>query len=419
MQVEQTQAAPATPSAASAPAPTSVSAPDAFGAALNEARESLAAREKAAEAHDDEVFDTSDTDAAAESAGDAQGASAAPGQPAQAAQAVQEPPKALEPPSYWSRERKEAFKYQPRETQEAWLAADPEPHARWDAETKEAFAKLPREAKELFLSRVTNVERGFNQKLQGLAAERKLAEEIRSAIPPHIRQYMTEKQLSEPQVFATLLKLQQESMQDPAGYLRRFVTQNKLNPAEIFGPEVPQPGAPLPVDVIRSHPEYVQLYNEFAAMQRAVQEDRARQAEAESRRVAAEYETIVSKTDGDGNPLYPYIRLLADPMARIIEEDPEQFGSMGTSEKFATAYALALEQFPELQPVKRTAVPKPADVPAPDAHTLAEQKRQEQLTKAITPKPRASTPPVNGSASTGDPLEDALRGASRQLGLTR
>ena len=141
-------------------------------------------------------------------------------------------------------------------------------------------------------------------------------------------------------------------------------------------------------------------------------------AEAESRRFQAEYEQVVQQTDGDGKPLYPYIRLLADPMARIIESESEHFSSMTTAEKLATAYALALEEFPELMPLKRTAVPPKADVPAvKDAHTAAEERRQESVEKALTPKPRAPTPSPKANGSSGDPLDDALRAASRQLGM--
>ena len=53
---------------------------------------------------------------------------------------------ALEPRSYWSRERKEAFRYQPKFVQQEWLDEEPAPNARWSDATKEAFAKLPREA---------------------------------------------------------------------------------------------------------------------------------------------------------------------------------------------------------------------------------------------------------------------------------
>lgn len=412
MSLEQSAAPAATPSAvqSEAPAPNPNHVPenrsgqtDPFTQAFNKAQDDLGAREREAEAKAAEVDESEESTE-------------------QEPEAPQTPPTkvTLEPPAYWSRERKEAFKYQPRHVQEAWLAEDPQPNSRWSAEIKEAFGKLPREAKELYLTQVADIERGANAKLQANAADRKFAEEVRAVVPQHLREYMTQKQLSEPQVFAHLLNLQQQSMQDPAGYVRNFVQNNKLNPSEIFGVEIPQPGAPLPVEAIRSHPEYQQIQQQFNALRAEIERERAQRAEQEQARLNAEFEQIVTETDGDGNPLYPYIRLLADPMARLFETDSELFSSMSTKEKFATAYRMALEQFPELSTIKRTAEPKPADVPTKDAHTAAAEKRQEILERAITPKPRVPTPPPpKANGKTGDPFEDAYNAASRKLGLAR
>ncbi|HEX5005855.1 MAG TPA: hypothetical protein VFV70_02010 [Hyphomonadaceae bacterium] len=345
-----------------------------------------------------------------------------PAQEQPAAAAVQPAQKAtLEPPSYWSKERKEAFRYQPRHVQEEWLGEDPTPSSRWSAEIQEAFNKLPtREAKELYLTQITDIERGVHQKFQSLAAERKLAEDIRAAVPPHVRTYMDQKGLNEAQVLGTLLNLQQQSMQDPAGYIRRFVENNKLNPAELFGIEARPSNEPPSLDVIRSHPEYQQIATQFDALRREVQQERTQRAEEENRRLAAEFEQIVQDRDGDGEPLYPYIRLLADPMARILDSDPERFSSMATRDRFATAYRMALEEFPELKPLKRPAVPPPADEQVvKDAHAVEEEKRAGNLERAITPKPRSPLPMPQGPGKTGDPLEDALNAATRKLGLTR
>ncbi len=394
MSLEQSAAPVAAPSAApSAPAaPTSnhvnenrTGQTDHFTKLFNEAQDEIGTREREEEAASRASESETPPDAtgqtpAAEGQTDAVAAPAAPAKVT------------LEPPAYWSRERKEAFKYQPRHVQEAWLGEDPTPNARWSTEDKEAFSKLPRDAKELFLTRMTNVERGFNEKLQQNAAERKFAEEIRAVVPAHLREYMTAKELSEPQVFAHLLTLQQQSMQDPAAYVRSFVQNNKLNPTEVFGVEVPQPGAPLPPETVRSHPEYQRVHQELTALRADVEKDRATRAEQEQARLSAEFEQIVTETDGEGSPLYPYIRLLADPMARLFETDSDLFGSMSTKEKFSTAYRMALEQFPELSTLKRTATPPPADVPVKDAHTIAEEKRAENLERALTPKPRTPTP---------------------------
>mgnify|MGYP000929529662 CR=1 FL=1 len=427
MDMQPASAPPTTPPHAPSPAPNGATPPaapaapelvnenrsghtDPFTQAFNKATNSLHAR--AQEREPEPELEPQPTESTAEAKG------AAPDRASQIPGAVQQEA-ALEPRPYWSRERKEAFRYQPKFVQQEWLDEEPAPNARWSDATKEAFAKLPREAKELYLTQIADIERGANAKLQANAAERKFAEEIRGAVPPHIRAYMTQKGLNEAQVFTTLLNLQQQSMQDPAGYVRNFVQNNRLNPAEVFGIEA-KPAEPLTMDAIRAHPEYQQLATQFDALRREVQQERAQRAEAEDRRIAAEIEQIFQDRDGDGEPLYPYIRLLADPMARILDSDPELFGSMATRDRFATAYRMALEEFPELKPLRRPVVPPPADEQVvKDAHAVEEEKRAGNLERAITPKSRTPLPPSNGAGKTGNPLDDAIRAAERKLGLTR
>jgi hypothetical protein len=430
MDMQPASAPPTTPPHAPSPAPNGATPPaapaapelvnenrsghtDPFTQAFNKATSSLHAR-----AQEREPEPEPQPKPAENGASEAKGPPPAQDRASQIPVAVQQEA-ALEPRPYWKKERQEAFRYQPKFVQQEWLDEEPAPNARWSAETKEAFGKLPREAKELYLTQMSEFERGFGQKFQSLAAERKLAEDIRAAVPPHVRAYMDQKGLSEAQVLGTLLNLQQQSMQDPAGYIRNFVQNNRLNPAEVFGIEA-KPAEPLTMDAIRTHPEYQQLATQFDALRREVQQERAHRAEEENRRLAAEFEQIVQDRDGDGEPLYPYIRLLADPMARILDSDPELFGSMATRDRFATAYRMALEEFPELKPLKRPAVPPPADEQVVmDAHAVEEEKRAGNLERAITPKPRTPMPMPQGAGKTGDPLTDAIRAAERKLGLTR
>jgi hypothetical protein len=414
--------APATTPPAETPKPGRVNenrsgSPDPFSQAFNSAMDDMDAKARKADADIDEPEEDPETAPAAEPASP----TTAPAAPQTAVEppAPETPPAPKELPKWWSKERREAYRYQPKDVQEAWLADDPEPNSRWPAEVKERFVALPREAKEVILDQLAEADRGLNQKFQALAGERKLAEEIRSAVPEHLRATMEQRGLTEPQVFAHLLALQDQSMKDPAGFIRNFVQNNRLDPAAVFGVEAQRP-EDMPPDTIRAHPEYRQLHAQFDALNRQVQAERAQRAEEESRRMEAEFEQVVQDTDGDGNPRFPYIRLLAEPMARIIESDPEPFRSMDTKSKFAAAYTQALELYPELRPVKRpTPTPPPADEPAvtTDVHAEEEAKRAETLQRAISPKSRTPLSPLPGNGKTGDPLEDALNAARRQLRL--
>ena len=329
---------------------------------------------------------------------------------------VKPDPKApREAKKYWSKSRQEAFRLQPREVQDEWLEAEPEPDGRWPTDTREAFAKLPRDAKEVVLAQLNEADRGLAQKFQALAAERRLAEDIRNAVPAPMRAHMQQRGLSEPQVFAKLLGYQHEAMTDPVGYVRRFIVQNKLNPAEVLGAAGQQNGqtGAMQADVM-SHPAVRALKAEYDALQHSIAMNREQHAQEEARRFATEFEGVTQETDGEGNSLYPYIRLLADPMARIIESDPELFSSMATKEKFATAYRLALQEFPELSPPRRTAKSPPADEQEDEpAQAELEEKRAAKLEKAITPKSRTpQTVPAKGKAE--DPLDAALEWAVKK-----
>jgi hypothetical protein len=330
-----------------------------------------------------------------------------------------EPKKTREPKKYWSEKRKDAFRFQPREVQDEWLEAEPEPNDRWTTDDKEAFSKLPREAKEIVLAQLNEAEKGVTQKFQALAAERKLAEEVRNAVPPQMRNYMQQRGLGEAQVFTKLLGYQQQAMTDPVGYVRQFIVHNKLNPADVLG--LDQNGQPTgqigaaQADVT-SHPAFQALKAENDTLHRSIAQDRAQRDQEESRRFASEFEGIIQETDGEGSSLYPYIRLLAEPMARIIEADPEHFGSMGVRERFSAAYRSALSEFPELQSPRRTATPRPADEQDDEpAQTDLEGKRAAKLEKAITPKSRTpqSAAPAKGKGS--DPLDAAIASARKQL----
>ncbi len=327
------------------------------------------------------------------------------------------PRERLEPKKYWNEKRRDAFRYQPREVQQAWLDEEPAAPERWTTEAKEQFAALPREAKEVVLSQVGEADRGYTQKFQALAAERKLAEDIRSAVPPNMRAYMQSRGMTEPQAFSRLLQLQHQATTDPIGYVRQFIQSNKLNPAEILG--VDQNGQPIPQSQakpadIASHPSFRALQAEHEALKQSIAQDYQRRHEAESRLFETEFEGVISETDGDGNSLFPYLRLLADPMARIISADPELYNSMGVRERFATAYRVALQDFPELQTQPRTAKPQPADEQDEDAHSKEEAKRVEKVRQAASPKAK-SVAVASGSGKTGDPFEDAWAEAKKQL----
>lgn len=327
----------------------------------------------------------------------------------------------LEPKNWWSGRKRDAFARMPQHIKEAWLAEAPTPDQRWTAEQKAAFDKLPIEAKELVLERHQEFERGFGEKFEGLAKERKLAEDIRKAVPPQLRTLMDQRGLSEAQVLNKLAQQQIHALQDPKGYARKFLADAGINPLDLV--QIDAEGKPVisqpqhqsqAAQNIRAHPEYQQM----AARLQQLEEQAQKLAETDDQRFAADFDGLLSETDSEGNSLYPFIRVLAGAMATIIENDPDRYSGLSLRDRLAAAYYEALEDFPELSAIQMTA-PKPAkaDEPKPaTADSDGESERVAKLEAAVTPKSRAPALAPAGSATSGDPFEQAWQSAKKALG---
>lgn len=339
----------------------------------------------------------------------------------------------LEAKKYWPSRKREAFRFQPRHVQEAWLAEVPKPDQRWSEEQKTAFDKLPLEGKELLLERHQEFERGYGEKFEGLAKERKALEDVQKAVPPQMRTIMDQRGITEPQMLAKLAQQQLFAWANPKGFISKFIQDSKINPADLFPnsrsgvqpqngegeqpttqQSAPQQANPADFD-IRSHPHYQAM----AAKVRELEEAQTKAAESEDERFTAEFNGLLSEADGEGNSLYPFIRVLAGPMATIIENDSDRFDGLSIRDRLAAAYYQALEDFPELTAIYMTApTPEPkVDEPEvkPVADSSGESERLAKLEKAVTPKSQAPAM-ASASSASGDPFEQAFASAKKQLG---
>jgi hypothetical protein len=331
----------------------------------------------------------------------------------------------LEAKKYWPSRRREAFRFQPRHVQEAWLAEVPKADQRWSEEQKTAFEKLPLEGKELLLERHQEFERGYGEKFEGLAKERKLIEEVQKAVPPQMRTIMEQRGITESQMLAKLAQQQLFAWANPKGYIAKFIQDSKINPADLFprpaeGEQpttqhaAPQQDNPAALD-IRTHPHFQAM----AARVRELEEAQTKAAESDDERFTAEFNGLLSEADGEGNSLYPFIRVLAGPMATIIENDSDRFDGLSIRDRLAAAYYQALEDFPELTaiymtaPASETKVDEP--VVKPVADSSGESERLAKLEKAVTPKSQAPAM-ASASSASDDPFEKAFQSAKKQLG---
>ncbi len=331
------------------------------------------------------------------------------------------PKQPLTAKQWWPKERREAFQYQPREVQEMWLTERPVADAHWSEEQKANFAKLPQESQEVLIVQARELERGFNTKFQALAAERKTIEAMKAAVSPEMRAHMEKLKLDEPAVFSRLLAVQAQSMKDPVAYARDFITRNRIDPRQLFPAATGEDGTEQPpahqayqqqAD-IASHPVVNAMAAEIHTLKQAVETEQQKRAQEDDRRRSEELEQVLSEKDEEGNSRYPYIRVLSAPMSEIIESDPERYRSMGVKEQIAEAYRLALANFPELTPPKKTVAPAPVDEPEEEETDSEEEAQAEKLKKAATKK---SKTPNAAPSSGGDPFSKAFSRAERQIG---
>lgn len=326
----------------------------------------------------------------------------------------------LEAKKWWSGRKRDAFARMPRHIQEQWLAEPPVPEQNWTPEQKTAFGELPVKAQEILLERQREFERGFSEKFDGLTKERKLAEEVKKAVPPQLRTLMDQRGLSEAQVLSKLAQQQLFALQDPKGYARKFLADAGINPLDLVQvdaegkPVIPQSQHQTQAATnIRAHPEYQQM----AAELQQLREERQKLAETDDQRFAADFDSLLGETDGEGNSLYPFIRVLAGAMATIIENDPDRFSGLSLRDRLAASYYEALEDYPELTAIQMTA-PKPAkaDEPKPiQADPDGEGERVAKLEKAVTPKSRAPALASAGGATSSDPFEKAWQSALKSI----
>ena len=328
------------------------------------------------------------------------------------------PKEPLKAKDWWSNERRSSFAYQPRHVQEAWLDEAPAPNQNWPTEVQEVFARQPREAQEAMLGINQEITRGYTEKFQALAAERKLAEGIRAVPTPEQRTMMQQRGLNEVQTFTALMRLQEQSARDPVGYVRDFIMRNKIDPRTVLGNEAGggenSQGNPPRAD-IRSDPAFRSLQAELNAIKAERMEEVRRRDEENDRKLSGELSGVLAETDEDGNPAYPYARLLQAQMAHILTTNPEQFDSMGVRDRFVTAYQLALKEFPELLPPPKAAKPTRADERDDEDPAEPDEGDEDEakLKKAATKKSRR---PAAASHDRGDPFDVAFRKAEKRLG---
>jgi hypothetical protein len=336
--------------------------------------------------------------------------------------AEEKPKEPLKPRRGWPKRLQTDFQYMTPEEQAARLAEPLQPVETWDDESKANFAKLPVEAQDELLFRTKEIERGYQGKFEALATERKMAEDIKAAIPDRVRQVMTAKGMTEAQTFKALAGLQEHAWRDPVGYLADFIARGNVDLNELAdritatdasrGQQQQKQGQP-PVEL---HPQFQALKAERdrLAAQMSEQQEKQRQANAEvQKEIEFELDTVLAERDeGSGELRYPFARLLASGMADIYEADAESFKGLSPRDAFDLAYRAALQASPELRRYAQKPAPKGSDQADKDADG---DKRGDRAKEAQAPKSKtpASAP---SSSKGGDAFSRAAARAERRMG---
>jgi hypothetical protein len=318
----------------------------------------------------------------------------------------------LAPRRGWSKRRQEDFAYLDRETQAAWLSEPLTPDERWDEATKATFAKMPTEVQDEWLHQSRQLEKGYQGKFEALAGERKMLEEIKTAVPPRVRELMTARKMTEAQVFKTLTELQEYAMNDPAGYVADFIRRGKLDVNDIAERLLGEGQAARPQQLaIEQHPAFRKQQERLEALERQLSDEAKAREEQASSVVTTEVTSAITERDEGGELRYPWGRLLSPYMADLIQDDAESFAGLAPKQVFEKAYRIALDAHPELKRASRNSKPSPDE---DDEEQTADAKRQEKVKAAQTVKSKTpnTAPKANGGGSA---FSKAYERAERQL----
>lgn len=124
------------------------------------------------------------------------------------------------------------------------LAEEPQPLTppdRWSAEWKATFATLPRTAQQVLLDRESEYSKGFDQKSQEAASLKRQYEPLGQLIEPR-KQAWAMQGLTPEQAISQVVAISEYATSDPAGFLKWFASQNRIDLQQLTGVQPQQTG---------------------------------------------------------------------------------------------------------------------------------------------------------------------------------
>ena len=206
-----------------------------------------------------------------------------------------------------------------------------DPPARWTKEEREEFYSLPQKAQEVLLKRNRSAEAEITRKFQEVAARGKLYDEIDEVLAPH-KEVIEVNGHTPASYLKNVLTVGKFANERPEEFIKWFVTERRINPAEIFG-QAAQPRAPQPYQQAPAYQQGQQIdpvtgriINHVGALQKQLEhvagyiersqhEQRAR-TDAEINR---EIEAFENATDEHGNSRHPFFNDVEKDMIALIQ----------------------------------------------------------------------------------------------------
>lgn len=296
---------------------------------------------------------------------------------------------------------------QPKEG-EAETDLDPiEPPHHWKLADQEAFRKLTPEAQRFVMAQVDPLAK----ELETTKASTGKYGWVDQVIDQGRQTAWARSGMDAPTALRQLFALSDFAGQDPAGFLRYFAQQHRLDPAQVFGITAQPVGDPNAAEsLLAGDPVVAQIMEQNRRLTEQVNQltqawqGNAQQAEhAAVARTDAEIDAFRSATDEKGAPKHPYFDEVRPLMAALYEA--------GQANDLATAYQMACRASPEVSG-KIEAAQKAA--------AAREQSRQAREKSAAAARAGTSVTGQPAARTTAQPTGDIradLRAQFAQHGL--
>lgn len=274
----------------------------------------------------------------------------------------------------------------------------PQPPAHWSQLERDRFAALPKEIQPILLEKVTNLERGYQEKFQTLAEAKRVHDEVGQIFAPlagDLQRY----RMTNVDAIKYLVATQQAMRRDPAGTLRALAKDYGID----LGTMAANPGAAAPAagqpagseafgyldpraeqDIAALRAQVTPLTQTVQTLTQAIQASANQQREAAFQNAVAAANEFANAKGPDGKALHPYYADVREAMAELWEK--------GVVKSLPEAYELACQRNPEV----KAALQRQAEM------SWAAKREAERKADLARAKPAIAAPAAVAGTTTRD-----------------